>query len=126
VKLLEKVKDSELFERWFSIDASGNHSSPFQLLVLGALRYLGRGLTFDDIEECTAISEETHRKFFHVFITFGSTVLYNEFIKMPSFNHEIAENVRDFAEASLNGGIASVDATNVLLIYISYHSNRWQ
>ena len=30
--------------------------SNIKLLLLGALRYLGRGHTFDDIEEATAIS----------------------------------------------------------------------
>jgi hypothetical protein len=47
MKLIEKVKDSELFRRWCSWDATGLPSSPIELLVMGALRYLGRGLTFE-------------------------------------------------------------------------------
>jgi len=30
--------------------------------------YLGRGWTFDDIEENTGISQETHRQFFHALL----------------------------------------------------------
>ena len=54
-----------------------NKTSPIELLLLGTLRYLGRGWTFDDIEEATAISLEVHRVFsmhssvgvVHVFMT---------------------------------------------------------
>lgn len=77
--LLVKVKRSSLFERWVdSKDATGRRSSPIQLMCLGAMRYLGRGLTFDDLEEHTAINEETHRQFLHAFITWGSTVFFEE------------------------------------------------
>jgi hypothetical protein len=48
-------------------------------MVLGAFRYLGRGWTFDDIEENTGISQETHRQFFHAFIEVRSTILYKKY-----------------------------------------------
>ena len=51
---------------------------PVELLVLCALRYLGRGWTFDDCEESTAIDKEVHHCFFQVFIRFGSTELYQK------------------------------------------------
>ena len=79
-ELLSLVKeDSDCFGAWISgVDCTGRMSSPVELLLLGTLRYLGRGFTFDDCEECTNISEETHRRFFHSFIMFGSTVLYRK------------------------------------------------
>ena len=49
-------------------DATGKRGAPLSLLILGALRYLGRGWTFADLEENTAISIETHRTFFHEFV----------------------------------------------------------
>lgn len=67
-------------ENWFpkwkpnGTDAAGKKSSPLKLLILGAFRYLGRGLTFDDMEECTAISEEVHRVFFHPDESFANTL----------------------------------------------------
>jgi hypothetical protein len=36
-------------------------------MLLGSLCYLGRGFTFDDLEESTFVSESSHRKFFHEF-----------------------------------------------------------
>ncbi len=37
---------------------------PVELLVLGSLRYLGRGWTFDDYEESTTIDKDVHCCFF--------------------------------------------------------------
>jgi len=54
--------------------------SPVELLVLGALRYLGQGWTFDDIEESTAINHDVHCVFLHHFINFGSTVLFEQYV----------------------------------------------
>jgi hypothetical protein len=72
LELVRMVKESDVFKRWLSFDAIGKESSPIKLMVLGALRYLGRGWTFDDLEESTAIHEETHRVFFHLFVEWGS------------------------------------------------------
>jgi hypothetical protein len=60
LELVRMVKESDLFKRWLSFDAVGKESSPIKLMVLGALRYLGRGWTFDDLEESTAIHEGMH------------------------------------------------------------------
>lgn len=60
LELVEDAVNEDWFPRW-----SSNKSSPVELLILGSLRYLGRGFTFDDCEENTAISEEVHRIFFH-------------------------------------------------------------
>lgn len=51
--------------------ANGTPCPPIELLVLTALRYLGRGWTFDDLEESTAISEEVTRTFANTFLQFG-------------------------------------------------------
>jgi hypothetical protein len=68
LELVNMAKESELFQRWLGFDAVGKAAWPTELMVLGALRYLDRGWTFDDLEESTTISEETHRQFFYVFI----------------------------------------------------------
>ena len=45
-----------------SKDATGRASAPVELLVLGVFRMLGRACTFDDLEELTDVSAETHRR----------------------------------------------------------------
>ncbi len=42
-----------------------NSTSPLELLLLGALSYIGHGWTFDDLEESTLISAEVHRNLLH-------------------------------------------------------------
>ena len=70
--LLHQTTSDNRFERWCGHKWNGKKSLPVQLLLLGTLRYLGRGWTFDDIEEQTAISVSVHRKFFHKFIESGA------------------------------------------------------
>lgn len=72
--LLTLILNEPNFDRWKHTDAVGREPSPFELLLLGTLRYLGRGWTFDDLEESTSISEECHRQFFHVFIAWGREI----------------------------------------------------
>ncbi|KAG7348521.1 hypothetical protein IV203_017226 [Nitzschia inconspicua] len=81
--LVEKVtaesnRGDGLFSRWRpgKQAVSGQLAAPLNLFVLTSLRYLGRGWTFDDLEEATAISEEVIMTFYHEFIEFGATKLY--------------------------------------------------
>jgi hypothetical protein len=64
LEVLQWIRDDTRFARWCGVKCNNKMSSPIELLVLGLLRYLGRGWTFDDIEEQTAISNEVHRLFF--------------------------------------------------------------
>jgi hypothetical protein len=61
LELPEKVKADPAFES--QMGTSGKNQTkakPVELLVvLGSLCYLGRGWTFDDLEESTGIGEET-------------------------------------------------------------------
>jgi hypothetical protein len=87
---LDIVKEDTVFSRWRStFDTVGRECSPIELLVLGTLRYLGRGWCFNDLEEATSISEETHRVFFHIFIQWGKTKLYNMYVKVPRSVNDI-------------------------------------
>jgi hypothetical protein len=72
------ISDRDHFLRWKpgNTDATGKECAPIHLLVLTSLQYLGRGWTFDDLEEATAISEPVIRQFFHEFILFGTRSLY--------------------------------------------------
>jgi hypothetical protein len=83
-------------------------------MILGALRYLGRGWTFDDCEESTAISEEVHRVFFHQFIKIGSTILFEKYVRTPQTSADIEEHMTEFKLAGLPGTPASSDATSII------------
>jgi hypothetical protein len=87
---------------------------------LGALRFLGRGLTFDDLEEYTAIHEETHR-FFHKFIGYGSTVVFEEFVKMPTTVEGYKRSLRQYDIGGLTGCGFSTDPTNIVMWRCSHN-----
>ena len=59
-ELVSMAQESPFFARWRSgsTDITGQEAAPLSLLNLCALRYLGRGWTFDDLSENTGISEE--------------------------------------------------------------------
>ena len=61
--------------------------------MLSSLRYLGRGWTFYDLEEAIGISEETHRVFFHKFISCGRRFLFPKWVKAPSTASEIEDSI---------------------------------
>ena len=56
LEFVEDTHEGDWFPRWTGTDAQGRDSSPLELMILGAFCYLGRGFTFDDSEEATAIS----------------------------------------------------------------------
>lgn len=114
-RLVNRLRASGMFSRWLGKDCVGKPSSPIQLLALGSLRYLGRGLTFDDLEEYTAIHEETHRQFMHVFIKYGSTILFDEFVRYPVNAEEYKPHQIEFDNGGLHGAGYSTDATNVIM-----------
>ena len=114
LSLLDNVRSDageKYFSRW-TVETPYQKQSPVELLLLGALRYLGRGWTFDDLEEVTGILEETHRCFFHTFIAFGSSVLYDRYVRVPSSSEEARSKA--YEEAGMAGCIGSMDATHVL------------
>jgi hypothetical protein len=115
LEFVQDCKANNWFKRWTSKDATGKPSSPLELMLLGALRYLGRGWTFDDLEENTGIDEETHRQFFHCFIDVGSTFLYQKYVVMPTNPEQAANHMYEMNIAGFPGCIGSTDATHILI-----------
>ena len=111
-KLLGMVKEDECFKSW-TRKAGPTKPSPIGLLLLGTLRYLGRGWTFDDLEEQTSISAEVHRKFLHVFINWASTTLFHDMVTTPSLVEDPTDSFHEFEVAGMPGCIGSTDACHV-------------
>lgn len=115
LEIVRSCRQSDLFDRWMSKDATGKSSYPLELLILTALRYLGRGWTFDDLSESTGISEEVIRVFLHSFIEFGSIVLFNRYVMAPQTVADAKHHSLEFEMAGLAGAIGSMDATHVVV-----------
>eukprot|EP00804_Cyclotella_cryptica_P009478 CCRYP_017781-RA/>CCRYP_017781-RA protein AED:0.25 eAED:0.26 QI:0/0/0/1/0/0/3/0/237 len=112
--LLDAIEENWL-PRWSTnkVRQRGKPTSPLQLLLLGSLSYLGRGFTFDDCEECTAISEEIHRVF--------SSKWY---VISPTNAAEVADHLAEYTMAGMPGCIASVDGTHVVHEKCCYRLKR--
>jgi len=99
---------------------SRQKTAPISLLLLALLRYLGRGWTFDDLAENTAISQEVVRVFFHKFIDYGSSVLYRRYVHPPCSCADARDHIADYELAGFPGAIGSCDATHIMLERVSY------
>ena len=100
--LVEWVRVDPLFDRWCGYKIRSNKCSPVELLVLGSLWYLGWGWTFDDIEECTAVSKEVH----HVFFTCSLNLVQQRFMRGWLSLPFLLTNLTEYANANLPGCVS--------------------
>jgi hypothetical protein len=114
-ELLEDLSNSGEFKHWELADAVGQPLSPLALMLLGALRYLGRGWTFDDVEEATLIDEEPHRQFFYCFIDYCSTTMYERFVISPLSSEDAASHMHKMEQAGCHGSCGSTDGVHVTM-----------
>ena len=115
--ILTQIKIDDRFKHWCGFKTYAKSTSPVELLLLGSLRYLGRGWTFDDMEELTAISISVHCKFFHAFIDFGCTTLYSVHVSTPVNLAEAQSNMAEYTEAGF------LDALGRQIVLTSQRSN---
>ena len=101
ISLYEEINQHDMFFRWTTTDATGLKSSNLKLLLLGFLRYIGRGWTLDDVEESNGISREVNRIFLHPFFNYGSTVLYQKWITEPALNRNLCDQEKLFKMGGL-------------------------
>ena len=114
-------QSNELFDRWCGYKSNNKKVTPVELLVLGSLRYLGRGWTFDDIEESTAIDNEVHCRFFKVFIQLGSTALYQKLVITPFDLPTANANMYEYSQAGFPGCVGSCDCTHIVTKWCEYN-----
>ena len=116
-EFVNTLNQNELFRPWHrgAKNCAGAPCSPIELLSLGALRYIGRKCTFDDLEEVTFISERTHQRFFKKIIQYGAEHLYPEHVIAPNNPEEARTHMHEMDMAGFNGGIGSMDATHVTI-----------
>ena len=107
------TKANPLFKRWTHKRVKTD--LVLGLLLLGALRYLGRGWTFDDLEEATSMSQYVHRDFFHLFVKYGQEYLYPKYVKYPSTANEMKIHTKEYEKAGFHGAIGSMDACHIII-----------
>lgn len=114
-KIVDQANTHSDFARWHDgkTDVFGRPCTPLSLLILGALRILGRGVSFDDVAEYIGVSEAVVAAFFYIFVRHWSTVQYALFVRMPMTEEELRTCEREYAMGGLNGCIGSADVCHV-------------
>ena len=116
VEMYNDLSEEEAFLQWTSVDAVGESRAELSLLLLGALRYLGRSWTFDCLEEANGLSRETNRLFFNAFIEYGDTKLYKRYVLGPASKINLLSHGEIYASAGFNGCIGSTDGSHVAML----------
>lgn len=116
IQLADEISSHPTFVRWKNSDAVGTAPSNIKLLLLGALRYMGRAWTFDDVSESNGISIDTNRDFLLAFLSYGSSVMYKRYVIDPTINTHVSEHHKVFDLAGFTGCIGSSDATHVPML----------
>ncbi len=91
----------------------GRQLPPLILKVLGVLRVLGRGVTFDDVEEVNWVSEETNRAFFHKCCHAIGVQMWDEHIRFPKTTADVQRCVATFEGTGFPGCAFSTDCTHI-------------
>jgi hypothetical protein len=86
---------------------------PRELLVMGVLKTLGRGLVLEELETGSRVSKTAHGAFLHSFIKELVLRQYAEHIRAPSTVEEIRECVEPYRNVGFDGAIGSTDCTHI-------------
>ena len=116
--LVKECEKSPLMAQWSRLPEfrfNKKKGASIELLMLCVLRWLGRGWTIDDLHENTLINPETIRLFIQQFIIWGSTTLYDKYVKCPVSTDELQDCEQEFDLAGLPGCVGSTDATHIVI-----------
>ena len=118
--LVTSLMEHELFIQWRSnnSDCTGVKSTPLELLLLGALRMLGRASIIDCVASDIKVSFATMHAFFRKFCTYGGTVLFHLHVKHPTSKEDLYECMKYYARMGLHGAVGSMDATHLASVRI--------
>jgi hypothetical protein len=124
LELVQQVQSNKLYDRWCGSKSNNKKVPTVELLVLGSLRYLGPGWTFNDCEESTAIDKEIHCCFFQVFIRFGSTELYQKWVIILVDLPKANLNMHEYSQAGFPGCVGSCNCTHIVTQRCEYNLKK--
>ena len=122
-----------LAENWFpqkEKDICGRELSPIFLKLLGTLRMLGKGCSWDLLYELTGVSAEVHRKWTLAFIDKFSKEMYSIYVHGPRNSTELNSVTSLYAAVGFPGCVGSTDCVHIRwemcpsLWYSSYKNGK--
>ena len=106
----------EIAERWFPQkyhDVCGKETTPVFLKLLGALRMLGKGCSWDLLYELSGVSAEVHRNWTLAFLDKFSKELYPVYVHGPRNSEEIDSVTSLYAASGFPGCVGSTDCVHI-------------
>lgn len=103
-------------EKWFpqrDFDICGRELTPIFLKLLGTLRMLGKGCSWDLLYELSGVSAEVHRKWTLAFIDKFSKELYSVYVHGPRNSEELNSVTSLYAACGFPGCIGSTDCVHI-------------
>ena len=103
-------------ESWFpqrKVDACGKELTPICLKLLGTLRMLGKGCSWDLLYELSGVSAEVHRKWTLRFIEKFSVEMYPIYVHGPRNSEEICNVTSLYAACGFPGCVGSTDCVHI-------------
>ena len=96
----------------FDIEMEGHTRCPIEIKILSCLRLIGRGMTFDDINELSLIPNSSIANMFYTFVENFASKMYNFCIRDPSLS-SLQSRMDHYSALGLPGAMGSVDCTRV-------------
>jgi Plant transposon protein len=103
-------------EEWFpqkEHDICGRETTPINLKLLGTLRMLGKGCSWDLLYELSGISGEVHRRWTHAFLAKFSKELYSIYVHGPRNSEELNTVTTLYAASGFPGCVGSTDCVHI-------------
>ena len=101
---------------WFpqkDYDICGRETTPIFLKLLGTLRMLGKGCSWDLLYELSGISGEVHRKWTHAFLAKFSNEMYPVYVHGPRNSEELKSVTSLYAASGFPGCVGSTDCVHI-------------
>lgn len=105
-----------LAERWFPQprkDCCGREIPPISLKLLGTLRMLGKGCSWDLLYELSGVSAEVHRRWTLKFIEKFSKEMYPVYVHGPRNSEELEEVTGLYSASGFPGCVGSTDCVHI-------------
>ena len=101
---------------WFpqrEYDAFGKEVAPIELKLLGTLRMLGKGCSWDLLYELSGVSAEVHRRWTLKFIAKFALEMFPVYVHGPRDNSEMEKVSSLYAASGFPGCIGSIDCVHI-------------
>ena len=108
----QKIKKMCIENNVFEMTYESKATVPIEFKILLALRLLGRGNCYDDINELSQVPASSVPYYFHKFVSNFSRLFYDEFIRFPG-ESSLQDRLDHYAALGLPGAMGSVDCTRI-------------